>query len=191
MSDMTDRDKAAAYDRIADYLRKNGWRVVRLWRHPGEGTMHESWRHDNDSSEHECDLMAAFTMERWKDAPRQGERLSKTLAALGETVNDKLVARLEALWRAGELPVTVEENVYDSVAIVRQIYATDSDDGMAPRASVHLCVEVGRALEKLGFRQANSGGYHWRAPTCKVTDCKKPVCKESKALCGEHFSEGS
>lgn len=88
-SGMTDRDKAAEYDRIAAYLRKNGWSVVREWRHPGDGTTHESWRHADDSPGSEHTLLTAYRVECYKDAPKQGARLTQNLDQLSRVIKEK------------------------------------------------------------------------------------------------------
>jgi len=84
---MTDKDKAAEYDRIAEHLRKNGWSVAREWKHPVTGELHESWFQGDPHSQ--CSLMQAYKMDSFKDAPRQGERMAETLRGFGKVIDDK------------------------------------------------------------------------------------------------------
>ncbi len=86
---LSDKDKAVEYDRIAGYLRKNGWSVVRVWRHPDNGTMHESWRHASEAPASEYSLMSAYRAECYKDAPKQGERMARNLEALNLVIDKK------------------------------------------------------------------------------------------------------
>lgn len=84
---MTDKDKAAEYDRIADYLRTNGWSVAKVWKHPETGELHENWYQGDPHSQHS--LMSAYKVECFKDAPGQGERMSKNLDAFNKVIAKK------------------------------------------------------------------------------------------------------
>lgn len=89
---LTDQDKAVEYDRIADYLRKNGWSVVKIWKHPVDGTLHESWRHDSytvNGIDSTHDLLSAYRAECYKDAPKQGERMTRNLKELNKVIDGK------------------------------------------------------------------------------------------------------
>lgn len=87
MVELTDKDKAAEYDRIAAYLQQHGWSVASMWRSPVDGMLHENWFKGDPHSQ--MSLMAAFTKESWNDAPRQGERMAANLNALNKVIDDK------------------------------------------------------------------------------------------------------
>lgn len=80
---ISDKDKAAEYDRIAGYLRNNGWSAVKEWQHPVDGTKHETWRHPDCGENSFYDIMSAYRVECYKDAPAQGKRLRCLLNDLG------------------------------------------------------------------------------------------------------------
>lgn len=92
MGPLTDKDKAVEYDRIAGYLRDNGWSVLKIWRHPVDGTLHESWYRGDPHSQH--DLLSAYRVECYKDAPKQGERMARNLAGLGRVIDEKRAPEL-------------------------------------------------------------------------------------------------
>lgn len=102
---LTDKDKAVEYDRIADYLRKNGWSVLKVWRHPVDGTLHESWYRGDPHSQH--DLLSAYRAECYKDAPKQGERMRENLEGISRVIDEKHAAavarRQEVDWTTAPL----------------------------------------------------------------------------------------
>ena len=87
-SSMTVHDKAAEYDRMAEYLRKEGWRVVHEGNLPLNGHRFQEWIHENDVKARH-NLFSALKVEHFKDAPRQGERMQKMLAGLDEVMDRK------------------------------------------------------------------------------------------------------
>jgi len=93
---LTDHDKAAVYDAIADYLRKEGWVVDRVWKHPATGTLHENWHHPDYGVRGENQsLMNAYKIECYRDAPSQGDRMAKMLEDIDRTVAEKKARRFE------------------------------------------------------------------------------------------------
>lgn len=79
---MNDADKAKVYDKIKDYLFKNGWKVDDVtYGSPIDGFNGESFIHPEiENGSHS--LMSAFRIECYKDAPKQGDRLRKHLSQL-------------------------------------------------------------------------------------------------------------
>lgn len=77
-SQMTDADKAAEYDRNAEYLRKQGWVVVKEWQNPAEGDrICQTWQHPDDAPNGFHGMFSALRVEAFKDAPGQGERMKE------------------------------------------------------------------------------------------------------------------
>lgn len=79
---MPEMDKVIEYDRIADYLRECGWRVTSEWKHPGDGSVHESWQHPDNGPSAFHDILSAYRIECVKDSPGQTERTRRLLTRL-------------------------------------------------------------------------------------------------------------
>jgi hypothetical protein len=88
-SAMTVADKAAEYDRVSEYLREQGWEVLRESKMPDSGRVVQWWDHPGNQDHGTPDWMSAYRVECYKDAPGQGERLSATLREFEETIDKK------------------------------------------------------------------------------------------------------
>ena len=71
---MTSRDKAIEYDRIAEYLKENGWVVAKCVRRVPSGAIAEMWNHP-DRGGVLYNFASAYRVECHRDGLVSGPRV--------------------------------------------------------------------------------------------------------------------
>ena len=96
---MSDRDKAAEYERAAAWLRERGWSAGHVWRHPQTGEERENWTHPEVGGRNE---FRSFLTALVSEAPREHRR--RQFAAQAEAEKRVLQARDRTCPSCGATP---------------------------------------------------------------------------------------
>ncbi len=140
-SAMTPDDKAAEYDKMAEYLRKQGWSVVSEGKRPDNGKIKQTWRHAAMAGNVSHDMFSALEVEHFKDAPRQGERMAELLRGLNEAVEAKKKTALDTEF---VLPLDADAILQNQMFQMGAALGTEMKAARDTRA----CTKCGAAIGK-------------------------------------------